>query len=107
MHVAASDRALRANVDGEEEEGKKGKSQHGQMLHTHTCKEEKKMWKEGVPTDNRADVRNPKQTPSVSHYEASALAPRMSTFHKYYLGLAKAAGQKPECCSISQSCIRV
>lgn len=80
-----------------------------QRTHTRTQrgKKKKKTWKEGVPTDNGADVRNPKQTPSVSHYEASALAPRMSTFHKYYLGLAKAAGQKPECGSISQSCIRV
>lgn len=77
------------------------------MRRTHTHRGKKKTWKEGVPTDNGADVRNPKQTPSVSHYEASALAPRMSTFHKYYLGLAKAAGQKPECGSISQSCIRV
>lgn len=53
-------------------------------------------WREGVPTDSGVDVLNPKQTPSVSHYKDSALAPRMSTFHKYYLGLAKPAGQKPE-----------
>lgn len=34
--------------------------------------------------------------PSVPHYKDSSLVPRMSTFHKYYLGLAEKAGQKPE-----------
>lgn len=59
-----------------------------------------RTWREGVPTDSRVDVGNPKQTPSVSNYKASALAPRMSTFHKYYLGLANAARQKPERCTV-------
>lgn len=64
-------------------------------MHTRTFKCTH-TWREGVPTDSGVDVLNPKQTPSVSHYKDSALAPRMSTFHKYYLGLAKPAGQKPE-----------
>lgn len=65
------------------------------LTHTFKCTHAH-TWREGVPTDSGVDVCNPKQTPSVSHYKDSALAPRMSTFHKYYLGLAKAAGQKPE-----------
>ena len=78
-------------------------SEHSGHTHTHGCKRARSeclsahtRGGEGVPTDSGVDVLNPKQTPSVSHYKDSALAPRMSTFHKYYLGLAKPAGQKPE-----------